>query len=71
MEQIKYEEAIMKLSAINSRKRSKILFTRNCYNSKRLFEEFAVGAENLVSHKHKAFTPKIIQFKKYECIKIG
>jgi len=61
----------LKIPAINSLRRSKIFYYRNCYNSKQLFTEFAAGAENLVSPTDKIFTPRIIQLKKRESIKIG
>jgi len=61
----------MKIPVINSRRRSRVVYQRNCYNSKRLFEEFAVGVEHLASHKSKVFLPRIIRIKKPGLVKIG
>ena len=61
----------MKIPAINSVHRSRVVYYRNCYNSKRLFEEFAVGSEHLTSHKNKAFLPSIIRIRKPGLVKIG
>ena len=61
----------MKIPAINSIRRSRIVYYRNCYDNKRVFDEFAGGAEHLTSHKDKVFLPRIIRIKKLSLIKIG
>ena len=61
----------MKIPAINSRRRSRVVYYRNCYSSNRLFEEFAGGAEHLASPKDMVFLPRIIRIKKPGLIKIG
>jgi len=61
----------MKFPAINSINRSKIVYQRNCFNNKRIFEEFAGGVEYLASPSDKVFLPRIICIKKRSLVKVG
>ena len=61
----------MKIPVINSQRRSRVVYYRNCYSSKQIFEEFAGGAEHFTSPQNKAFLPRIIRIKRPGLVKIG
>ena len=66
-----FRREFMKIPAINSVHRSRVIYYHNRYNSKCLFDELAVGAEHLTNRKDKVFLPRIISIKKPGFIKIG